>query len=100
MEHWGHASANSAPDCGDTNNKGTVAGDGDASGVNRRGFAKFHRFAASSSEDVPPPDVEHVHDRDVGVHDDVRRPPHRPRLQTQGDRRGLVGVDGEVLQIR
>ena len=54
----------------------------------------------SRKQDVPPPDVEHVHDSDVGVHDDVRRPPHRPRLQTQGDRRGLVGVDGEVLQIR
>lgn len=68
--------------------------------VNRRGFAKFLRSVDNSSEDVPPPDVEHVHDRDVGVHDDVRRPPHRPRIQTQGDRRGLVGVDGEVLQIR
>ena len=39
------------------------------------------------------------HDRhpDVGVHVHVRGAAHRPGLQAQGDLRGVVGVDREVL---
>ena len=41
--------------------------------------------------------LQHDRDPDVGVHVHVGRVADGPGLQTQGDLRGVVGVDREVL---
>ena len=44
--------------------------------------------------------LQHDCDLDVSVHVHVRGVAHGFGLQTQGDCRRMVGVDGQVLQIR
>ena len=44
--------------------------------------------------------LQHVCDADVLVHVHVRGVVDSAGLQTQGDSGGVVGVDGEILQIR